>query len=137
VGSHACEEGASALATEGEASEEGSGEEGGEAEAGEGQRVTRQTERTEQGALDLGPGAGHGTEEEIVGGGVRAKSFGGLADGAIEEDGSAVVEGVGDLGGWGDPPEAVAGEVEFAEEERADSQGVDGGTDVVEKAREG
>jgi hypothetical protein len=78
-----------------------------------------------------------GLEEEVVGGAIDAEGFGSLVEGAVEDSGAAVVEGMGEGDVRVDPFEAVGGEVEIFKYGRGEAGGVDGGADVVMEAWEG
>ena len=86
----------------------------------------------------LGPVAYGGAEERAPGAAiVRRELRGGGFEGVLEGDGGAVVEWVGDGGGWLDPAKAVGGEGKGAEEGAGDAERVAGGAEVVVEAGEG
>jgi hypothetical protein len=78
-----------------------------------------------------------GIEEEVVGGAIEAEGFGGLVEGAVEDSGAAVFEGMGEGDVWVDPFEAVGGEVKVVKNGGGEAGGVDSGADVVMEAWEG
>ena len=115
----------------------GGGEEGVQAEAGEQERVLREGDcGAEDVGGEVGPAGGERLHEAAPGGAVFAEGGFGLGEVAVEGDGGAVVERVGQGGGGVDPFEAVVGEGQGGEEGRAYGEGVDCGAEVVVEAGE-
>ena len=108
VGGVAGEEGAGFGGTEGEAGEEAGGGEGTEAEGGHLEGVGGELEGREDVAVEGGGVLNEGIEEEVVGGAIEAEGFGGLVEGAVEDSGVAVFEGMGEGEVRVDPFEAVS-----------------------------
>jgi len=109
-----------------------------EAEAGEQEWVLREVE---YGAEDVGgqvrPAGDERVHESPPGGAVFAEGYLSCSDAALEGDGGAVVEWVGERGGGVDPFEAVVGEGQRIEEGRARGHRVDCGAEVVVEAGKG
>jgi len=137
VGGVAGEESAGFGGAKGESGEEASGGEGAKAEGGHFQGVCGELEGGEDVLVEGGGVVDEGSEEGVVGGAIQAECFGGEVEGAVEDGGAAVFEGMSERDLGVDPFEAFSGEIEFVEDGRGDCGGVDGGADVVMEAWEG
>ena len=125
VAGHAGEQGAGGLALEEALGEEVRGLQGVDAEAGEQKGVPREVDgRAEELGGELLPVVDERLEELAVGGGVvGVELVGCFDDGAVQDDGLAGVDGVGEGEVGVEPGEAVALEAERAEDGRGRAHG--------------
>ncbi len=131
------EEGSGARAAETRFGKAARRTDGVEAEAGEAQRVTRDADGCEDVVAELVPGSGERFEEGAPGLAVGPETGGGGVEGALEQNGGAVVQGMGEGRIRVDPFQTEAGQGKQLKTGRADGQGVDGGADVVNEAGQG
>lgn len=111
------------------------GPQGNQAESSHPQRVARKAQRRRQDVVaEARPGAGQRLDKRAPGLAVGAEIAGGGVDGALQHNGGAIVQRVGQRRFGVDPFEAVPGQGELFEARRTGGHGVDGGTEIVDEA---
>ena len=100
------------------------------------ERMARKVKRRQHFVTQARPGFDQRLDEAPPGFPIGAEAGGGRIDGALQQDGGAIVQRMGQRGFRVDPFETVRGQRELFEAGGADGHGMDGGAEIVGEAGE-